>query len=54
MSVEVTPELVTGMKTDSATYSLQMTKENYIVNQSFTIKLPEELEDAPMIYTINE
>jgi hypothetical protein len=42
------------MKADSATYSLQMTSENYNVNQAFVIELPEELNDAPMIYTINE
>jgi hypothetical protein len=54
MDVEVTPERVTGMKADSATYSLRMTTDNYNINQSFVIKLPEELDDAPMIYTINE
>jgi hypothetical protein len=54
MEVEVTPERVTGMKADSATYSLQMISENYYINQSFAIELPEELDDAPMIYTINE
>ncbi|MBN2076118.1 MAG: hypothetical protein JW762_11265 [Dehalococcoidales bacterium] len=54
MDVEVTPKQVTGMKADSARYSLQMTSENYYVNQAFVIELPEELDDAPMIYTINE
>ncbi len=54
MDVEVTSEQVTGMKADSATYSLQMVSENYNLNQPFVIELPEELDDAPMIYTINE
>lgn len=54
MEVEVTPELVTGMKADSAIYYLEMTSENYYINQSFAIELPEELDDAPLIYTINE
>ena len=54
MKVEVTPEQVTGMKADSATYSLQMTTENYNINQAFVIELPDELDDAPLIYTINE
>lgn len=54
MDVEVTHEQVTGIIADSATYSLLMTTANYNINQSFTIELPEELEDAPMIYTINE
>jgi hypothetical protein len=54
MNVEVTPERVTGMKADSATYSLQMTMNNYNKNESFVIELPEEFNDAPMIYTINE
>ncbi len=54
MNVDVTPELVTGMKVDSATYSLQMMTDNYNINQPFTIELLEELNDAPMIYTINE
>ena len=54
MNVDVTPERVTGMKVDSASYSLHMTSENYNVNQLFVIELPEELNDAPMIYTINE
>ena len=54
MEVEVSPERVTGMKADSATYSLQMTSENYNLNQPLVIELPEELDDAPLIYTINE
>jgi hypothetical protein len=54
MEVEVSPEGVTGMKADSATYSLQMTSENYNLNQPLVIELPEELDDAPLIYTINE
>ena len=54
MDVEVTPERVTGMQADSADYSLWMVTDNYNINQSFTIELPEELYDAPMIYTINE
>jgi len=54
MDVEVTPERVTGMKADSATYSLRMMTDNYNINQFFNIELPEELDDAPMIYTINE
>ncbi len=54
MDVEVTPEYVTGMKADVATYSMQMISENYYINQPFVIKLPEELDDATMIYTINE
>jgi hypothetical protein len=54
MEVEVSPERVTGMKADSATYSLQMTLENYNLNQPLVIELPEELDDAPLIYTINE
>ncbi|UCD08051.1 MAG: hypothetical protein JSU79_06755, partial [Dehalococcoidales bacterium] len=54
MDVEVTPERVTGMQADLATYSLRMTTENTNINKSFAIELPEEVEDAPMIYTINE
>lgn len=54
MDVEVTSERVIGMKADSANYSLLMVTENYNINQSFTIELPEELDDAPLIYTINE
>lgn len=54
MDVEVTPEQVTGMKADSATYTLQMTTDNYNINHPLAIELPEELYDAPMIYTINE
>ena len=54
MDVEVTPEQVTGMRADSATYSLQMTTDNYNINQPLAIELPEKLYDAPMIYTINE
>ena len=54
MEVEVSPERVTGMKADSATYSLQMTSENYNLNQPLVIELPEELDDALLIYTINE
>lgn len=54
MDVEVTPDRVTGMKADYATYTLLMMTNNYKINQSFTIELPEELDDAPMIYTINE
>ena len=54
MDVEVTPERITGMKADSANYSLRITSENYNINKRFSIKLPEELDDAPLIYTINE
>ena len=54
LDVEVTSELVTGLNADSATYSLQMTSEIDFINQPFIIELPQELDDAPMIYTINE
>jgi hypothetical protein len=54
MDVEVTPDRVTGMKADSAIYSLRITTDNYNINQSLAIELPEELDDAPLIYTINE
>ncbi len=54
MEVEVTPEQVTGLDAGSAHFSLLMTSYNYNINQAFTINLPEELDDAARIYTINE
>jgi len=54
MIVVVTPERVTGMKADSMTYLVKITTDNYNINQPLSIELPEELNDAPMIYTINE
>ena len=54
MDVEVTPEEVPVMKAESAAYSLRIVSVNYNINQELTIELPEELDDAPLIYYINE
>ena len=54
MDVEVSHDRVAGIGADSAKYSLRMTSNNYNINRDFTIELPVELDDATIIYTINE